>query len=226
MPIDESKINQQLISFMLLRRCIGFLGISLPIILVLGAFFYGSCETIQSSISDYYHTQMRNILVGVLCAIALFMFTYTGNDYRDRIAGNLASIFALGIAFFPTYVDVESGSCATNCIDYEPWISVMHFTFAGLFFVVLIYISLVLFTQSNYQKNERPEKKRKRDALYRITAYIMIACILLIAIYAAFLKEKFPLLKRFDPVFWLETIALFAFGTSWLTKGQFLFEDD
>jgi len=226
MSTDKSKMNQQLISYMLLRRCIGFLGISLPSILVAGAFFYGNCEAIQSSISDYYHTQMRNILVGVLCAISLFMFTYTGNDYRDRIAGNLASIFALGIAFFPTYVDLESGSCATNCIDYEPWISTMHFTFAALFFIVLIYISLVLFTQSNFEKHERPEQKRKRDALFRISGYVMIACIVLIALYAAFLKKKFPMLKRFDPIFWLETIALFAFGISWLTKGQFLFEDD
>ncbi len=226
MPANETKINQQLISYLLLRRCIGFLGISLPIILVAGAFFYGDCKLIQSSISDYYHTEMRNIFVGVLCAIALFMFTYVGNDYRDRIAGNLASIFALGIAFFPTYVDLDSGSCGTNCLDYEPWVSIMHFTFAALFFIVLIYFSLVLFTQSNYEKNERPEQKRKRDTLYRICGYIMIVCIVLIAIYAAFIKTKFPEIKKLDPVFWLESIALFAFGISWLTKGQFLFEDE
>lgn len=225
MTTNETKINQQLISYQLLRRCIGFLGVSFPIILVIGVFLYGNCESVQSSISDYYHTQMRNIFVGVLCAIALFMFTYMGNDYRDRIAGNLASVFALGIAFFPTNVDLESGNCGSNCIDYEPWISIMHFTFAALFFIVLVYFSLFLFTQSSYEKNERPKQKRKRDALYHICGYVMIACILLIAIYAAFLREKLPGIKQYDPVFWLETIALFAFGVSWLTKGQFLFED-
>lgn len=222
----STKKNPQLISYLILRRCIGFLGISLPIILVSGAFFYGNCESIQSSISDYYHTEMRNIFVGVLCAIALFMFTYVGNDFRDRIAGNLACIFALGIAFFPTHVDASIGNCATNCTNYESWIGNMHLTFAALFFIVLIYFSLFLFTQSAHEKNNRPKQKRKRDTIYHICGYIMIVCILLIAIYILFLKNSFPMLKQFDPIFWLESIALFAFGVSWLTKGQFLFEDD
>jgi hypothetical protein len=32
-------------------------------------------------------------------------------------------------------------------------------------------------------------------------------------------------LKSLKPVFWLETIALWAFGISWLTKGAVLFRD-
>jgi hypothetical protein len=38
-------------------------------------------------------------------------------------------------------------------------------------------------------------------------------------------KGLFPL-TAFNPVFWLETIAILAFGVSWLTKGEAILKDD
>ena len=83
-----------------LRRTIGILGIALPLIVAVGAVTLGNCSSIQRSISLYYNTVMRNVFVGILSATALFMFAYRGYDYRDRIAGIAAFVFALGIAFF------------------------------------------------------------------------------------------------------------------------------
>lgn len=224
MATEQNNDNPQLISYKLLRQLIGLLGIILPVLLVVGAFYYGNCEIVQSSISDYYHTKMRNILVGVLCAVAFFMFTYKGYDIRDSIAGNLACIFAIGVAFFPTGVDTLS-ECAEQCIIYEDWIKTVHFTFAGLFFATLIYFSLFLFTESKTPKHELEAPKRKRNIIFKTCAYVMIACVVLIALYFFFLKEKYPELHHLDPVFWLESIALWAFGISWLTKGQFILKD-
>lgn len=225
MATEQKNDNPQLISYKLLRQLIGLLGILLPILLVVASYYYGDCKAIQSSISDYYHTEMRNILVGVLCAVALFMFTYKGYDIKDSIAGNLACIFAVGVAFFPTGIDTIS-DCAEQCITYEPWIKTVHFTFAGLFFATLIYFSLFLFTKSGKPKHELAAPKRKRNTVFHICAYIMIACVILIAVYFLFLEEKYPGLQRLDPVFWLESIALWAFGISWLTKGQLIFGDE
>ncbi|MFD2541887.1 DUF998 domain-containing protein [Lacinutrix gracilariae] len=224
MPQFEGHENPQLISYQLLRQLVGLFGIVLPILLVVGAFYYGNCEIVQSSISDYYHTKMRNILVGVLCAVALFMFTYKGYDIRDSIAGNLACVFAVGVAFFPTGVDTLS-TCAEQCIVYEPWIKTVHFTFAGLFFAVLIYFSLFLFTQSKTPKSEMEAPKRKRNTIFHICGYVMIACIALIALYFFYLQEAYPELQKLKPVFWLESIALWAFGISWITKGELIFAD-
>ncbi|MGB1308298.1 MAG: DUF998 domain-containing protein [Oceanihabitans sp.] len=224
MTQEQNQGSPQLISYMLLRQLVGLLGILLPILLIVGAFYYGDCSIVQSSISDYYHTKMRNILVGVLCAVALFMFAYKGYDKRDSIAGNLACIFAIGVAFFPTGVDTVS-ECAEQCIVYENWIQTVHFAFAALFFSVLIYFSLFLFTKSKTPKANQRSQKRKRNTIFHICAYVMIACVALIALYFLFLEEKFPELKHLDPVFWLETIALWAFGISWLTKGQLIFKD-
>lgn len=216
-----------LISYMLLRKLIGCLGITLPIILVIGAFFY-NCETIQGSISDYYHTEMRNIFVGVLCAVALFMFAYKGYDRRDAIAGNLACVFALGVAFFPTSVDLTSvctTDCAENCIHYANWIKVVHYTSASLFFSVLIYFSLVLFCEPRNKKESLPQQKRRRNFVFRVCGYVMIFCVLFIALYHFVLMDNYPELKQLNLVFWFEVIALWAFGISWLTKGQFVLKD-
>jgi hypothetical protein len=51
----------------------------------------------------------------------------------------------------------------------------------------------------------------------------MVACIVLIAVYSWFLSGT-PL-SSLRPVFWLETFALWAFGTSWFIKGETLLKD-
>jgi hypothetical protein len=218
---------QMLISYMLLRKLIGCLGIFLPVILVIGSLFY-DCQSIQGSISDYYHTEMRNVFVGVLCAVALFMYAYKGYDRRDTIAGNLACVFALGVAFFPTSVDASSictTNCANNCINYPEWIKTVHFTSAALFFSVLTYFSMVLFREPRNRKEQFPAQKRKRNFVFKICGYVMIICVLLIALYHFILKENYPNLEQLDLVFWFEAIALWAFGISWLIKGQFVLKD-
>jgi hypothetical protein len=216
------KQNLQVISYLTLRKAVGILGITFPVIVVVGSIVFGGCEGIQSSISCYYHTNMRNIFVGILCAIALFLFAYKGYDKRDDIAGDLACLFALGVTFFPTSIP-ES---IIPCIPY-PYenriISSIHFISAGGFFLVIAYFSIFLFTI----KDQNPTKmKLKRNKLYRICGYIILACILLIAVYST--CQRFNCcqgLQKFDPIFWLETLALWAFGISWLTKGKTIFTD-
>ncbi len=39
------------------------------------------------------------------------------------------------------------------------------------------------------------------------------------------LKKHFPNFESFNPIFWLEAIALWAFGISWLTKGETILID-
>lgn len=53
----------------------------------------------------------------------------------------------------------------------------------------------------------------------------MLACIALIGIYFLWLEKGIPSLQFFRPVFCLETIALWAFGTSWIVKGEIILKD-
>jgi hypothetical protein len=33
-------------------------------------------------------------------------------------------------------------------------------------------------------------------------------------------------IRELDPVFWLESLAVVAFGVSWLTKGEMILKDE
>jgi hypothetical protein len=38
-------------------------------------------------------------------------------------------------------------------------------------------------------------------------------------------ENKLPVIKEIKIVFWLESLSLWAFGVSWLTKGQAILAD-
>jgi hypothetical protein len=220
--------SSKIISYITLRRAVGILGISLPFALMVGTVIASDCCHVQYSVSLYYHTISRNLFVGILCAVALFMFAYRGYDMHDRVAGILAFIFALGIAFFPTVPDPDEiiEGCTIIPLNPNPLVAIIHFVSATLFFLVLSYFSLVLFTRTKDGNplNHTPEKK-KRNTVYRICGFVMLGCLALIGVWFLFIKKHFPELQSFRPVFWLETTALVAFGISWLTKGKLIYRD-
>jgi hypothetical protein len=201
------------ISYFTLRKAVGVLGIVLPILLVFGNILATGEWKILNSISSYYHTIMRNGFVGILCGVALFMFSYRGHKYIDNLAGDLACIFALGIAFFPN-----------NTANPSDIINILHLISAILFFLVLIFFSLVLFTKTDPDK-EMTAQKKNRNTIYYTCGFTMLGSILSIAIYMLWIKGKYPAIDSLSLVFWFETIALFAFGLSWLTKGQAILKD-
>jgi hypothetical protein len=218
-PIMTS--NPQVISNLTLRRAVGILGISFPVILVTGSMISGMCHEVQSSISIYYHTGMRDVFIGVLCILAMFLFAYKGYDRRDAIAGKLGCLFVLGIAFLPTSVTEHCNPCIIGGTNNEI-LSSIHFFSAGAFFLVLSYFSIVSFTKGSDNPTRR---KRVRNKLYRICGYAILGCTLLIAIYLCIFEKRVPALLQYHPVFWLESIALWAFGISWLTKGEAILRD-
>ncbi|HOP59648.1 MAG TPA: hypothetical protein PLR52_09550 [Bacteroidales bacterium] len=195
-------------SYLALRKTVGWIGILLPFVLIAGTFLLSGEDIVRKNISLYYHSEMRDVFVGALCAIALFLFFYKGYDRWDDMAGNLSGFFALGIAFFPT---VREGP-----YNLSAWI---HFISASCFFLVLSVFSLFLFTR----KVSSPSKRKvKRNIIYRICGYVMIICLVSILLYMIFLEGRD---RQSEFVFWAETVALMAFGISWLTKGGTLYPD-
>ena len=213
-----------------MRRAIGILGITLPLILVAGSFLFGGCKEVQYSISNYYHTNMRNIFVGYNCAVALFLFAYRGHDWRDNLVGYLGSLAVLGVAFLPCSVSVSGQTCLIPSSVQDPLVGKLHNLSALLYFLILIIYALFLFPKTHMdmvtgEKKFMGQQKRKRNVVYYICGALMTASLLLILAYMWFLKDLFPALLQLNPVFWLETMVLFSFGISWLTKGQFFFRD-
>ena len=93
----------ELISYYQLRRAIGFIGVALPFALMAGEmivkWLYPDARGPRHSMSEYFYTAMRGVFVGSLCAIGVFLGAYRGyNELRDRVAGWIACICAIGVA--------------------------------------------------------------------------------------------------------------------------------
>ncbi len=221
----------EVISYYTMRRAIGILGITLPLILLAGSYIVGECNEVQGSISTYYHTNMRNIFVGFNCAVALFLFAYRGHDWKDNLVGYLGCIFVLGVAFLPCTVSSPYQACLIPPPAQNPLVGKLHNLSALFYFIILCIYSLILFPKTHMdmvtgEKMFMGEQKKKRNIVYYICGSLMTASLLLIVVYMWFLGTINPSLKILNPVFWLESIVLLSFGISWLTKGQLFFPDE
>ncbi|NUM79732.1 DUF998 domain-containing protein [bacterium] len=213
--LPPSQSNKALVlSYLDIRKAIGIIGIALPLALAIGKYFIDG-PGMESSISHYYYTGMRNVLVGSLCAIAVFLLSYRGYERKDELAGDFACIFAIGVAFFPT-------TPVLNATERDKIIGILHLIFATAFFSTLAYFSLALFRIKDKTKIITPRKKL-RNHIYLVCGCTILACIVLIAM-VSLLSPESPI-KQHNPVFWLEAIAIWAFGWSWFTKGEGILKD-
>jgi hypothetical protein len=202
----EGTKERALVSYLTLRRVVGVLAVALPIVLVLWGFALCECIELQDSISDYYGLRTRDAFVGIIFAIAWFLFAYRGYERKDDVVGDLACLFAIGVALFP-----NSGG---------DWEKTVHFISAAGLFLVLAYFSVFLFTKSDDLPT--PEK-RIRNRIYLACGIVIVACIVSIGLYNWLLGDT--TLADVKPVFWLESLLLWAFGFSWFVKGQTLWKD-
>jgi hypothetical protein len=187
-----------------LQRAVGLIAFFLPVVLVGGnwLFFDGGVE---GSISAYYYTPLGGVFVGSLCALAVFFLSY---NYRplpgfkwDRLLSNIASVAALGVAFFPTASDAEEAAGG------ESTVAVLHLVFAGILFFMLAVFSIFLFRKSDDVPNVW---KQRRNSVYMICGIIIAIAIVGVPISNLFSLHLLLL---------LESIAVFAFSFSWLVKG-------
>ena len=216
----------RLIPHQTLRQAIGWLGTLLPAVLIIGNKVIDHCAILQSSISHYYYTVTGHWLVGILCAVAMFLISYKGYNRIDNITSSVAGLAALAIAFFPTNAEtlVPEKIIINDCILFSlrenNLRNAIHYASAALFFVSLAYMSAFLFTKS---RGSKTKEKVIRNKVFVICGIIIFLSIVLIALYGIFGKESS--LKNYKPVFWLEWLALLAFGISWLVKGEIVLKD-
>jgi uncharacterized membrane protein YiaA len=204
------------LSYLNLRRAIGFIGILLPFVLVIGKIVCEGNIEIQQSISDYYYTCMRDIFVGSMCAIGVFFFSCQGYDKKDATVANLASLFAIGVALFPTIPEHAPISLL------EKFSAVIHYASAIALFLTLAYFSLVLFRKTDPNR-EMTKEKRVRNLIYTLCGTTILVSIALGITSLVFLDKG--VIEQFYIIFWLESIAIIAFSFSWLIKGGAILRD-
>jgi hypothetical protein len=209
-------------TFWRIRRAIGYLGISLPIVLVIFSLIPFFNTPVQSSISSYYYTNLREVLTGILCAVALFLIRYVGFKNRKfwlnaNLLTNIAGFMALGIAFFPTNPDCWSQKIYTLVPVNMKLMGIIHYGFAAVFFSILAIISINIFTIGSKGDDKIPVSLFFENHIYKTCGWLIVLCIILIPICAS-------LKLVFCSTLILEALALFSFGISWLIKGRALGE--
>ena len=214
-----------LTNYMFLRKTVGWLGTSLPIILLLAnpialSIENSGCGVVLGSLSGYYYSPVRNIFVGAQCAIGLFLIAYVGYDLGDRLVTDAAGVFAVGVALFPTKPTIASPpsvACQTvaQLSTREQVVGDIHVVFAGLTFVFMAWMALRF---TNTDKAPYPQKLL-RNRIYLICAIVIAVCLVALVVTSllpASVKGGFPWI-----LLW-ESVGIFAFGVSWFVKGQTL----
>lgn len=204
------------LSFLNMRKVVGFLAFIFPFVLMIGSRIFSSCGFTLDSISHYYYSAMGDVFVGIIIAIALFLMAYPGYDKVDNRITSAAGLCAIGLTLFPTSpISGEGADCAMRILD-DVWLrKIAHYVFAAIFFVLLSVLSIFRFTKGS---DSPSAEKKMRNKIYLICGIVMILSILLILLF-----WKLDIWRT--ATFWLEVVALMAFGISWMVKGEAIYGD-
>jgi hypothetical protein len=209
-PPPTKGVSDELVhSYLFMRRGVGVIGVSLPFVLAIGYAISQHTASLQGSISAYYYTDMRNVFVGALCAIGVFLICYRFN-FWDDVLSTLAGLLAIGVALFPMAPDSPSHNALVA--------GRFHYIFASGLFVVLALFCFVMFPRKD------PDLVPSRRKPLRNRIYISCGLIIVASILFALASETIwsSAFQGTNVLFWCESAAVFAFGASWLIKGQTL----
>ena len=193
-----------------LRALVGLLGVSLPVALPLVACLVNGPSRLLPSLSEYYGTGSRDVLVGVLCVFSAFFVVYRGYDRVDAWAGNFGALFAIVVAVCP-------------CTSKNEVVTHLHFGAAALLFVTFAFFCLFRFTKRNPERVAVTRRKVLRDKIYKACGALIVAGLIAIGI-RGLLLGKDPADNSFT--FFVESLMLWAFGLAWIIKGNALLADE
>jgi hypothetical protein len=189
------------LSYRNMRAIIGYVGLSLPIVLLLSGAVNGHVE---SSLSAYYYTSAGNVFTGALCVIGVFLLAYRLTAWAvDSIATTLAGVAALGVAFF---------HCAPqNAAPSQLELAKVHLTCAAVLFILLGAISLFLFP-----RDVLPSQRWRANWYRALGALIWLSIALMPVL--SWLAGSFY--NNEHVFFILETTCVMAFAASFILKGH------
>jgi hypothetical protein len=226
-------------AYSFLQKVIGLIAVTLPVIIVGGDLLVDRIDDDPlnskiplGSISIYYYERTGGYFVGSLFALAVFFLSYDIRPRAGRTADNLlstfASVMAIGVALLPTS---SAGSRARGGAQV---IGTIHLVCAATLFALLAIFSLYQFTKTGGEVTQETPwgerlmrifrttpghdehmtpNKRRRNTVYRVCGWIIVVCIAMVVV---------SNIADLDLLFWCESVAVIAFGVSWLVKGGFL----
>lgn len=196
-------------AYLSLRFAIGLAGVLLPLVLLFGDIWLSRSPVARGSLSAYYHSGMRDVFVGALVVTGAFLVTYRVVNHRPtNLITTVAGVACMGVAVFPT-----EGGAGDPLTPLQGWlgegtVSAVHFVSAAVFIGLLGVISIF------FAREARAKDPHSRWPAYHYTcaAAIYAAVAYVLVTKATGVGDRYSLLIG-------ETVAVEAFGASWLSKG-------
>ena len=189
------------LSYRNMRAITGYVGLTLPVALLLAGVADGHVE---SSLSAYYYTKVGNVFTGALCVIGVFLLAYRLTAWAvDNIATTLAGVSALGVAFFH--------AAPQNATLSQLRLADVHLACAAALFIVLGAISLFIFP-----RDVVPGQRWRANSYMALGALIWLSMLLmptLSSLASSFYDRDHVFLA-------LETTCVMAFAVSFILKGH------
>ena len=188
-------------SYVFMRLCVAVLGTAVPLVLVFGEpLAFDGQPFVRGSLSAYYYSGARELFVGLIWAISVFLITYKTLEWtREALLSTVAGLAAIVVAVFPT-ARPGDGFPLTPLQEWlgESVVEKIHFGAAAVFILALAWIS-------SYFARYRNRRHRLHWACAGVIA--LAAGLALIAAFTG------------DPdkgILIAEWAAIWAFAASWL----------
>lgn len=164
----------------------------------------------RPSISDYYHAGgwMRDLFVGALSAIGVFLVLYRGYSWKEDRALDLAGVAALVVAFVPTDRREVPGMPAPPGQS-----GLVHLVAAAAFFALIAYVCV--FRSGDTLKLMDEARRRPFRQAYRLLGAAMLA-----APAAAWAVRYLPGATAYPYVFFAELAGILVFAAFWAVKSR------
>lgn len=180
-------------SYLYLSLGIGLIAALLPLLLM-----WRGGYRVHDSISSYYTIDIgssRDVLVGSLCAVGVFLFLFHGLSKLENWLLNVAGSAIIAVALIPMTVS-----------------ELLHRGFAILFFVLIGIVAICL---SKGRIRHIPHKRSRRFFTSAYTAAGAAMIVLPLSIAAL----QFIPGGRFNHyMFWIECAAIWSFSIYWFLK--------
>lgn len=192
-------------TYITLRYGMAGLAIALPPLLWMVGHIFADVP-LQESMSAYYHAggTVRDVFVGILFAIGVFLMLYKGFTIFENWALNLAGFFLLIVAVIPM-----AWGCGDACPQFS-W----HGAAAIFFFLSIAYVCI--FRAKDTLKLINDSVKAKfYEYVYKILGGLMIASPAIAFILKWILQ---PEQGKGSIVFFFEAAGVIIFGVYWIVK--------
>ena len=197
-----------------LLRMIGLLGMMLPFVLLFGTYLAAG-QPMKSSISAYLYTDMGYLFVGIMLATGAFLICYrsvTPDSGVQLFPSNGVSVFKRVSAFQLAAPDDKftsvSGGLAilvavlpSHHCNVPTWASKAHLVAAAAFLFTTAAMSYLRFARED----------EGNETLHCVSAGFIAVPVVVLCILVPLKVQLFP-----NWIWWLEALAVSAFGFSWL----------